>query len=415
MLKKKLFLLCPLLLALSSAGCWNRLEPENYAWLTWVGLDQVAGGKIQANMVITPPLSPVPTGAAPPEKLLTLSSATGDTLFDAVREINAHVPKRLFWPYLQAVIIGEDLARTGVEQHLDVLFRNIRVRKNAWVFVTRGPTDPIFHVDPRIETNPAKLTDSLVKAEKGFLGKSRVIRLKDFQTELASPGVDPVVSVLGVWDTRNKKLLSPGAEAPPESELALNGSAVFRGDKLVGWLTPEESQSYLLAKGEMKSGLITIPHPDNPQNLAGIELISSRSKLAAQLSGDQPQAQIKIDISGKLGDQWLPAPAQKTLQPEEDQEFYRQLADGLAQKVKAGVEELLAKSQTEFGADILGVGDYIMNRYPNDWDAVAENWRAHYRKTAFTVEVKVKITSPNIMHSRPPAWSETGEPAQDGQ
>lgn len=401
MLKRLLtFILIPLLLSLT--GCWNQIEPEHYAWLTWIGLDKGAGGKIQVTVALTPPLSPVPTGAAPPEKLLIVSSSSGDTLFEGVREINAHVPKRLFWPYLQAVIIGEDLARAGVEQHLDVLFRNVRVRKNAWVFITRGPAEPIFKTEPQIEKSPAKLIDSLVKAEETFLGKSRVIRLKDFQRELANPGFDPVISVLGIWDTDKKKILAPGAKVPKETELALDGSAVFRGDKLVGWLSPEESQACLLAKGEMKTGLIVVPHPDNPQNRAGIEIIRNSAKLRAELSGDQAKATIKIMVEGKLGDQWLSQPGVKATEPNEDPQFYLKLGEGLEKKIKSEVEELLVRSQTEWEADIFGMGDYLMNRYPNDWEQIRSNWREYYPRAAIEVEVKVNISSANIMRSRLP-------------
>lgn len=209
MLKRILTLSLLILCFLNLTGCWNRIEPEQHAWLTWIALDRAAEGKIQVTVAVSPPLSPVPTGAAPPEKLLIVSSAIGDTIFDAIREINSHMPKRLFWPYLQSVIISEDLARAGVEQYLDLLFRNVRARKNAWVFITKDSTDSIFKIDPQIEKNPSTLITSLVKSEQGFLGKSRVIRLKDFQRELGEPGVDPVVSVLGIWDTDGKRLLAP--------------------------------------------------------------------------------------------------------------------------------------------------------------------------------------------------------------
>lgn len=215
-----------------------------------------------------------------------VSSAVGDTLFDALRELNTHLLKRLFYSYMHAVIIGEGLAREGVEQDLDLLFRNVRLRKNAWVFIARGPTDSIFKIDPQIEKNPAKFIDSLVTSEQRFLGKSRVIRVKDFQSELASPGFDPVVSVLGIWDPEERNVLPPGSKVTKDTELALNGSAVFRGDKLVGWLSPEESQACLLPKGEMKTGLIVIPHPDNPENKAGIEIIGNSAKVKAEIGDD---------------------------------------------------------------------------------------------------------------------------------
>ncbi|MDI6814174.1 MAG: Ger(x)C family spore germination C-terminal domain-containing protein, partial [Desulfitobacteriaceae bacterium] len=151
---------------------------------------------------------------------------------------------------------------------------------------------------------------------------------------------------------------------------------------------------------------IPIPHPDNPKNVAGIEIVGNSAKFKAKLVSGEPQAQIKIKIKGKFGDQWLNAPALKTEEPTEDPEFYRKLGEGLEKKIKSGVEELLTKAQTDFDADILGVGDYIMNRYPNDWDIVADNWREYYKKTTFDVEVKVDITSANIMHSRPPVMED---------
>ncbi|GAB6171894.1 Ger(x)C family spore germination protein [Paradesulfitobacterium aromaticivorans] len=401
-MSKRSLSLALILVLLTLTGCWNRIEPEQYAWLTWVGLDTAAGGKIQVTVAVSPPLSPVPTGAAQPEKLLLYSSATGDTLFEAVREINAHLPKRLFWSYLEAVFISEDLARAGVEQHLDALFRNVRVRKNAWVFITKGPTSPLFQINPQIEKNPMDLIDSLVRAEAGFLGNSRVIRLKDLHREMFDPGLDPVVSVLRIWDQKQKELIPPGAEVPKESELALNGSAVLRGDKLVGWLTPDESQVYLLAKGEMKTGLIVVPHPDNPNNRVGIEVIRGNAKLKPQISGDQVKAKITINVKGKLGDQVFYEPGRALETPNEDPTFYRQLGEALEQKIKSEVEELLTKSQTEFNADILGVGERLMYRYPKDWEQVKSEWRELYKEAVLEVEVKVNITSSNIMHSRVP-------------
>lgn len=401
MLKRSLTFSLILLFLLNSTGCWNRIEPEEYAWLSWVALDRSAEGKIQVTVAVTPPLSPVPTGTAPPEELLMVSSAIGDTIFDAVREINAHMPKRLYWPYLAAVIISEDLAHAGVEQYMDLFFRNVRVRKNAWVFISKGSTNSIFKINPEIEKSPSALINSLVKTEQSFLGKSRVIRLKDFHRELGEPGVDPVVSVLGIWDAKEKKLLTPGAKVPDKSELALDGSAVFRGDKLVGWLSPEESQAYLLMKSEMKTGLIVVPHPDNPQNKVGIEITDNSAKLKAEIVGDQIKAQVTIKIKGNLGDQWLNKSAQKAKEPIEDPELYLKLGEALENKIKSDMEKLLVKSQTDFNSDILGIGNYLWYRYPNDWETVQSVWLAYYEKAAIKVDVKVNIASPNIMRSRP--------------
>ena len=397
---KLLSLIILLLLVLPLEGCWNRIEPEEYAWLNYVGLDLSADGQVKVTVLVMPPLSPVPTGISEPNMLMRKFTATGRTVFEAVRNINAYVPKRLFWSYLQAVIIGEDLARAGVVQHLDVLLRNARIRKNAWVFVTKGPVEPVFDINPQVEKNPATLLDYLVLTESKFLGKSRTLRLKDFQRELAEPGVDPVVSVLGIWDAERQRFLPAGESVPSTSEFALEGSAVFRGDKLLTWLSPEDSRFLLLAKGELKSSLFVIPDPDVPENRVGIEIIGTKGKLKARLQDGKIEGTLKIGITGNFGDQWLNNTSIPTEVLSEDPRYYRELEASLAEKVKTGTEALLRKAQQDWQADIFGIGDYLHNRYPNDWKELQSNWTAYYEQARIAVDVQVKILAPNVMRSR---------------
>lgn len=392
--------LIPVLLNIT--GCWSIHEPEKYTWISWLGLDRAVDGKIRVNVALTNPHSRIPTGEAPPEQQLMVSSDQGDTIFDAVRNINAHLPKRLFWPYLQAIIISEDLARSGVNQYLDMLFRNVRARKNAWVIVTKGDTDPIFQIDPQIVQSPSKLINNLVDTEGRYLGESAILRLKDFQNKLESPGFDPVVGVLGIWDQDQKRILPPGSSVPSKSGLGLDGSAVFRGDKLVGWLSPDESLTFNLAIGKIQAGLIVIPNPENPENLVGIEIINNKAKLKAELVGEQPKAILRIDVEGIIGDLYQNVPEPPTNDPMEDQVFFNHLKEGLETKIRDDLIELLTKSQTKFDSDILGVGDYLMNRFPNDWDSMGERWSEIYKEAAFDIEVNVRITSSNIMRSRLP-------------
>ena len=192
-----------------------------------------------------------------------------------------------------------------------------------------------------------------------------------------------------------------GTKIRKQSE-AKEPSPCFQGDKLVGWLSPEESQACLLGKGQMKTGLIAVPHPDNPQNLAGIEIIRSSAKLRAEIAGDKAVAKIEVKINANLGDQRFNAPGREAENTDEDPDFYLKLGEQLEKKVKSDLEKLVAKSQNIFDADIFGIGDYIANRYPNDWEQVQSNWRDYYKQAAIEVEVKANVAAANIMRSHPP-------------
>jgi len=70
------------------------------------------------------------------------------------------------------------------------------------------------------------------------------------------------------------------------------------------------------------------------------------------------------------------------------------------------VHRLLAKSQTDLNSDILGIGNYLWYRYPNDWGQIQSNWLDYYQKASIEFDVKVNIVAPNIMRSRPPEEKE---------
>ena len=118
------------------------------------------------------------------------------------------------------------------------------------------------------------------------------------------------------------------------------------------------------------------------------------------------KAHVTIKIKGNLGDQWLNIPGQKAEEPSEDPQFYLKLGEALEKQIKSNTEELLAKSQTELNSDILGIGNYLWYRYPNDWKQIQPNSLDYYQKAAIEVEVKVNIEAPNIMRSRPPEEKE---------
>lgn len=414
MVKRVLVFILILPLLLFTSGCWDVIEPEQYAWNMWTGVDKIMDDKVHLIVALTPPLSPVPTGAAPPEKLLTVVSDTGDTLFDAFRKIYTHVSKRLFGYYGQGVFIGEAAARSGVYEYMGIWERAVKVRKNAWVFITRGSPDPVFNIHPtEIEMSPGKLIDSLAKNEKSFEGQSREIRAKDFIRELVEPGIDPVVSVVAIWDDDKKKVLAPGEPATKNCELILDGSAVFRGDKLVGWLSPEETQAFKIAKGELKGSFMVLPHPDNPQNLVGIEILGAKPKLKVKISGDKVTASLQIKVGGSLGDQRLQVPGSSATDPAGDPELYAKLGKELGKKIKVDVEQLIAKSQTEFDADILGIGFNLSNLNPKDWENVKSDWWERYKTVEIDVEVKAGMASLDITRFRLPREDEQEQSPSD--
>ncbi|HZW81921.1 MAG TPA: Ger(x)C family spore germination protein, partial [Candidatus Deferrimicrobium sp.] len=300
MFRKSLFAAIIILL-LFCMGCWNRREPEAYSYLTFLAIDKADNGQIKLGFLYTPPLSPVPTGIKPPESLSLVSTIEARSLFEGIRNSTSHLPARSFFGYVHAIIFSEELAREGLSKYLDLIYRDHEIRKNAFVFITKGSSTPLVQMDSKVPEPPGRILEGLIASEERSQGKSRVVRLKDLQTELSGPGFDPVISVLQLWDEDGNKLVGSGEKIPKKTSVALNGSAVFKGDKLIGWMSSEESQTYLIGKGEMRGGLLVIPHPNSEEGNVSIEFGKGKQKLTAKLNNKQVVVNLKVSINGSVG------------------------------------------------------------------------------------------------------------------
>ena len=47
---KRLLALVLIPLLLNMTGCWSVVEPEKYAWVTWMGIDRTPDGKIRITL-----------------------------------------------------------------------------------------------------------------------------------------------------------------------------------------------------------------------------------------------------------------------------------------------------------------------------------------------------------------------------
>lgn len=117
---KKLFLL---LLVLSNCilftSCEWRKEIEDITFIKVIGIDQGINNTIQ--LTVTSKFVPDENSA---EETGAYVTVTGETIFDAVRNLNKLSTKRPFWGHTEYIIFGENLAKDGIMKYLDFFLVN---------------------------------------------------------------------------------------------------------------------------------------------------------------------------------------------------------------------------------------------------------------------------------------------------
>jgi len=89
---------------------------------------------------------------------------TGCNVFEAFRDVVLKFDRRLFVSHNKVVIIGEDLAKNGVAEHIDELFRDREQRETAHVLIAKGAKAyEVMGISSGLESIPANYISNLIK------------------------------------------------------------------------------------------------------------------------------------------------------------------------------------------------------------------------------------------------------------
>lgn len=372
----RIFLICLiLLLSFLTAGCWNYREINHLGFVLAAGIDPSKQGillTVQTSNAAA--LSKQGTNAS---KFFTFTS-TGETYFDAVRKIT-HVsaaPDRLFWPPSKVFVINEEVAKQGIVPYLEFSSRDAEVQRNLLLIVTPDRTADLLRANVKTEEIPGLAIFDLLEGYKATSTTVK-INLNNFLRTYHSSR-SALLPTVRLVNNQGK-----------EKGYYISGSAVFKKDKLVGYLTPIETRGVLWAQGEVKSGIIVTKCPHSKGNKLeeriSFETLRSSTKIRAEKHQNEITIHLKIKESGNLAEG--ACVQEEVLPPNIDE-----LENLKKEKIITEVQGALEKAQNELHADVFGFGEVIHRTYPKEWKSLKQNWDQVFSTLKVNVEVETKIT-----------------------
>lgn len=375
-----------LLLLLLTAGCWDLREVEELGLVMAFGIrlpDQGEGYEIWVQEV-NPGGGAQQMGTPGKEFPAPFHNhhGRGSTVFEAVRLLSRETPHRLFFSHNQVYIIGERLARQrGVSDVLDFLERDPEFRRTVWILVSRS------RLMPRLFSSVNNLNRPLGQYLSGVLQQRRLnstyapLRLGDFVQYMNETGVDAFTA--GVELKMPEKSLEQGMGQPcPQLPVPrLHQTAVFRRDRLAGWLDDAEGRGLLYVRGEAKSGIITLHY--HGQEVA-LEITDNQSKVQTVLSNDRPRLMIDVQVVGNVGESMAAVDLA-------DVKVINEIKELARQQVKNDIARAIRRCQ-QLGSDPFGFGRHLAARYPAYWEQVEDRWREEvFPETEFEIRPRIQI------------------------
>ncbi|HEY8552616.1 MAG TPA: Ger(x)C family spore germination protein [Thermaerobacter sp.] len=369
-----------LLAALLLGGCWDGRDIEDRAIVLGVGIDRAPRGGILLSLEVTVPggtaARPGLSGNQPGQRsragaeTKVVLTGTGNTVHEALAQMRDGARFDIFLGHVRVVLVGEELARQGVLQHLEMLVQNPEIRRLIPLAVVEGRARDFLMASMAQDSTAAfylsQMIDDLVRT-----GRAPNVDLSRFLSEVSEPGVDPVVSVLGRgWGT--------------EAGIELTGLGVFRDDRLRTVLRPPEAWYLMWAMGSPRRTTLFVPVREAVAGGLILDIFHVDSRLTVSGPAAARQAVLRLLIEGRVAEHRAGGVNLG------DSATMHRIQTRTQRDLQARVQAVVQRVR-RLGADPLGIGRALRVNEPALWRLPDAELRRAAEGVPTRVEVVVRI------------------------
>ena len=285
-------------------------------------------------------------------------SAQGASLSGAALELQGMSESYVFFGYVDQLLLGEELARQGVEPVLDYFARDVELGLGAQLWLVQGAS-----------------AEEAVRSggEQGVEGRLSTLRT-DGEMGIAAitRTAGEVLSDLLEWGSAYVPALVC-AEEEEAASLRESGYAVLKEGKLAGFLEGEAAAGLELLTGRTSSDVLEV--------LASGELVAVRvTGVDTSCRMEEGKLRIICQIQARAAEYQTP------LEEAELNELSLQLEQRERDRIQAALSQMQA-----WGADCTGVGPRAALASPGQWQAGEETWAEQFASQPLELEVRVTI------------------------
>ncbi|WP_178023264.1 Ger(x)C family spore germination protein [uncultured Paenibacillus sp.] len=383
MRNRGLLLLAILCAVLPLSGCWDAEELNRRAVVSGIGIDRAPGEqeyRVSFQVIIADEISGKSGRGATPTMVY---SAQGRSVMEAVRKVSLLVPRLVSTAHTRIVVISEELARQGISDIVDFLDRDSDIRLTTKIYIAKNGVqahDIMSGLTPMGKITAYTLAQKTEMTAQEF-GANYPIELDDIIRDLLVPDSGPVINgvdILGSVKEVGKK--SSLEKTDNLGIIRMSNLALFKGDKLKGWLNEEESLGLVWIKDKMNKTPIVI----SPDGQGEISLDVRRSKTSTRVILKDPEHPVVVlKVTAQLSIREMDSTIDLR-DPAALSELEVYVNKEIVKKMKMAV----SKAQS-LNSDIFCFGQKFERQHPQAWKQFKGKWSDLFPK----LEVEYQVDS----------------------
>lgn len=370
MIKRFVISIIILILIIPLSSCWNYREINKLAIVSGVAIDRNQTDRMYKLTAEIVSFSLAGKGVTLNSRII---QAEGDTIFDAVRNMIKTAPKRLYWGHSQIFIVSQSLARDSVIEVIDWVSRDQETRSEAVILISKETTAGEILLKPSTGGSPICFDIYQSLTNQRSLSKAFKVEIYKFINTLSSEGISCTLPVISLTAVKSSSVYE------------ISGTAIFKKDKLIGFIDGADTKYLLFANDNIEGGLlitkedVNISHPN-----VSLEIYESKTKVKPEVVDDELIMQINIKTKVAIAELG-------TSENFVDETKARKLKADIEKSLEGNIKNLISKVQTDYKADIFGFGRKVRVDMPDVWRSEASNWDKIFENLNVDVSVDIEI------------------------
>jgi len=369
--KINLLKLIPIFIIFLLTGCYDHKELNTIAIMTATEINKIDDEFIINVQVVNPQSKDTVNIQAP----FIIYEGKGKTIQEAYREIK-HQSSRFLYPnHMEILIVNEKLAKEDISQIIDLFLRMPDVRTEFNVLI--GKNDNILSITTPIDDVSGTSIVDTMETNNKYLGITNFVTFNEFANmnlnknlEIILPSIETVNYNESATTTQNTE------KTKIESIYKLGNLAIFKNNKLLGYLTKDESITYNVIKNKTKDILITTECEKNKY------MTVEATNIKSDISTKNKEINIKVDMTGNINETMCNIKLN-------NEKNIKKIEKDLKKYIEEQITTNINNIRKTYNSDIFGFLDLIYKKDYNTYKKIKNNW---YDKEYKDIKINVKAS-----------------------
>ncbi len=359
---KKLLLI--LIIPLLFSGCRESKQIDEISFVKMLAIDKTEGGiSVTAGIEI-------PTAKEKEKEGSMVISVECETLSQGLNMLEGATEKKIFFGQISCILLGEEMARSGIIDTVDYLVRTDELRFDIPVIIVK-------------EATAKKLVEDANEDEMHI--SERIVKKLESNYATSSSGEVELSTLVEMLEDPFRSPYLPYLTVKEEGKFSVDGYAVFERDVLKEFLDEETSLGLNMLNGTVEN-YMTVAVVDDKQVCLKISDFKSRIKMREGVYA------VEVRFKSEV------VQADSTIE-----KFDTALNERLIKYQNDEVTRIITEALEHFkalGCDVSLFGDTFHNKSPKIAAEYMNNWSDAFSRITYKIEVSSKI-DPSKTAGRP--------------